>query len=512
MATYYVERDDTTVDGNTFCDGRKCTSSDTIIIRGGARGNLLLKNFNGNGLYIPIMNEDSASRVVITQSGSPGWAALSLENCSYIDLRGNNSSSWRYGIKVNTTGTDSAIWAYQEGDHVKLSYLESVGDGIGVRDSSLSESSIFDTYEIHHNYIHDTIYSGMYLGMNTPPSNHNPYISNFSVHDNLLEDMGAYGITLKGIHHTSGVCSIYNNTVKRTGLVYADPSNGSFWQGIGVQYYYGTTYADIYNNWIEYTKGPGLKIGDQKHQVHDNIICGCGTANAVKWGNGITTFQSASDVHIYDNIIIQPKRYGIWANGTTISARMSRNLIGDAGVGEWGEEQSGDLTESTGADANIYHADVATFGFKKWSDDGNYSNDDFTFGVADTTPPIVTSFTTDTPLSYVNVPITLNYIVKDETSLDYVELHITTDKSGVPDEDNWVLIGSYNISGTSVSGGFTDYVQVPGTFWYGMYVVDSAGNVGVESSAIKVVVVEGAPISCRFSIKKKILMFVQNFM
>ncbi|MCK4627507.1 MAG: hypothetical protein KAT56_00815, partial [Sedimentisphaerales bacterium] len=53
---------------------------------------------------------------------------------------------------------------------------------------------------------------------------------------------------------------------------------------------------------------------------------------------------------------------------------------GDAGLGEWNEMESGDVTESTGGDANIYHADVADFGFNVWSDDGDYSNDDFSLG------------------------------------------------------------------------------------------------------------------------------------
>ena len=50
---------------------------------------------------------------------------------------------------------------------------------------------------------------------------------------------------------------------------------------------------------------------------------------------------------------------------------------GDAGQGERYVESGGSLAEGTGADANIYHADVANFGFNIWSDDGDYSNDNF---------------------------------------------------------------------------------------------------------------------------------------
>ena len=79
---------------------------------------------------------------------------------------------------------------------------------------------------------------------------------------------------------------------------------------------------------------------------------------------------------IYDNIIIQAKRYGIYGCWETHDNTHKRNLIGDCGIGEAGGIG---LIEGTGADANIYHANVADFGFKAWSDDGDYSNDDFSY-------------------------------------------------------------------------------------------------------------------------------------
>ena len=390
-ADYTVSTGTSTVDGDTFCGGSPCTSADTIIIDGGARGNLLFKDFDGNGKYITITNEDTNpdAKVIIT-TGSVGetYAGLELRDCKYVDLRGNNDADLAYGIKVITDGTpvmSSTVRVRQESDHIKVGYLEveggrSAGTGIMVLDNTLLTSWIFDTFEIHHNYIHDTGYAGMYLGQNNPWSEDNPYIANFSVHDNLLEDLGAYGITLKGVRADSGVCSIYNNTVKRTGL-FPDGKEGSAMHGIGVQYFAGSTYANIYNNWIEKTVGPGLKIGDQKHKVYNNLILGCGTGNEEGWGHGIVTYQGIYNTHIYDNIIIQPKRYGIYARSNTQGVTLSRNRIADAGIGEWYEKESGDVTESAGDDANIYHDDVATLNFKTWSDDGNYSNDDFSISI-----------------------------------------------------------------------------------------------------------------------------------
>ena len=398
-ADYLVSTSTKTVDGDTFCGGSACTSSDTIIIEGGARGNLRFQDFNGSGSYITITNEntDPDSKVEITNDGTVGFGVLSLTDCKYVDLRGDNDGDLVYGIHVVNDDTPAArsgaIRVYGESDHIKLSYLEVdctdnstvSGIGIQVQDGNLTDAWTFNNFEIHHNYIHDTICSAMYLGHNDPWSEDNPYVSNFSVHDNLMEDLGAYGITLKGVHADSGVCSIYNNTIRgssggqSTGLVYTGSDSSK--QGIGFSRFAGVTYANIYNNWIEKTVGPGIKMGDQKHNVYNNIIVGCGTGNDTDYGHGIVTNWSTNDGHIYDNIIIQPKRYGIYALGTTQGVTLSKNLIGDAGIGEWHEKKSGDVTESAGDDANIYHADVAKLNFKTWSDDDNYSNDDFSISI-----------------------------------------------------------------------------------------------------------------------------------
>jgi len=391
-ADYTVSTRTSTVDGDTFCGGSPCTSADRIIINGGARGNLLFKDFDGRGKYITITNENTNldAKVVIT-TGSVGqtWAGLELRDCKYVDLRGDNDADLTYGIKVINDGTPamvSAVRVRQESDHIKISYIEIDGtsaDGTGIMflDNTLSSAWIFDTFEIHHNYIYDVGYAGMYLGQNNPWSEDNPYIANFSVHDNLLEDLGAYGITTKGVHQDSGVCSIYNNTIRgssgrqSTGLI--TPNSDEFKFGIGFSRFAGRVHANIYNNWIEKTVGAGILVGDQKHNVYGNTIVGCGTGNDVTFGHGIVTQFSTYDTNIYDNIIIQPKRYGIYARDGVVSVTLSKNLIGDAGLGEWYEMQTGDVTENTGDDANIYHADVANFNFKTWSDDGSYSNDDF---------------------------------------------------------------------------------------------------------------------------------------
>ena len=323
-ASYEVSTTTSTVDGDTFCGGGQCTSSDTIIIEGGARGDLLFRDFNGLGSYITITNENTNpdSKVVITSDGSVGFGILNLYNCKYVNLRGNNDSDLTYGIKVINDGvpyTVGNVWVYGKSEHIKLSYIEcafygnTTGGGIGiqVQDTKLTTAWTLSTFEIHHNFIHGARYSGMYLGHNWPHVNNDPYVGTFSIHDNIIEDSQYYGITYKGVNGPDNY--IYNNTIKRTGL-YA----GAFTkQGIGTWGY--TTdyyYAEIYGNWIE-AEGCGIKLGSDGHLVYDNKILGCGAGgNAEKspWKHGIVTnaFYGSGDNKVYNNIIIQAKGYGIY--------------------------------------------------------------------------------------------------------------------------------------------------------------------------------------------------------
>ncbi|MBW2662558.1 MAG: right-handed parallel beta-helix repeat-containing protein [Deltaproteobacteria bacterium] len=395
-ADYTVSTGTSTVDGDTFCGGSACTSSDKIIISGGARGNLLFKDFDGSGRYITITNKDTnpnAKVIITTGSMDATYAGLELRDCKYVNLEGNNDADLTYGIKVICDGTPamaSAVWVRGKSDHIKISYIEMAfdgnkktsGNGVFIQDSTLSSKMIYDTFEIHHNYIHGCRYAGMYLGHNNPDIRDNPYVANISVHDNILEDIGAYGMTLKGVHATSGVCSIYNNVIKRTGLVYT-ATVGEKRNGIKTHYYYGSTYANIYGNWIEATKGAGLVIGNGDHQVYNNILVNCGTENNTAYGHGIRLDENNTS-NIYDNIIIQPARYGVYHAWGTGNINVDRNLIGNPGVGY--VESDSVLVEGSGANANIKHTDVADFNFPVWSDDGDYNNDIFTIPQAPLKP------------------------------------------------------------------------------------------------------------------------------
>jgi len=415
-ADYNVSTSTSTVDGDTFCGGSACTSSDTIIIEGSARGDLLFRDFDGSGSYITIQNE-TANRVIITSNGGPGAGILTFEDCKYIDVRGDNNSSFTwtsgckeaecYGIKVVNDGSPSTpvgnVWVRGESDNIKLSYIETDHDGatgqasVGLKvggDTGLTSAWTYDTFEIHHNYFHDTRYHAMYLGHDRPHytgtgqncADGCPYVANFSIHDNIMENLGASGFIYKGVKDGS-YDYIYNNIIQNTGIIPAEISNA----GISVSYFYGTAYAEIYYNWVEKTYGPGMNIREANHLIHDNTVVGCGTSEDTRWAQGIYVqkWDSIPDrpsrtIQIYQNTIVEAERYGISDNsGNNPSAFHYRNIIAESGLGEV-EEDGSNLTEGTGANANIYEADADDVGFKIWIDDGDYSNDDFSLNYKNT--------------------------------------------------------------------------------------------------------------------------------
>jgi YD repeat-containing protein len=102
---------------------------------------------------------------------------------------------------------------------------------------------------------------------------------------------------------------------------------------------------------------------------------------------------------------------------------------------------------------------------------------------SDSKDPIVGSFTVDTTSVKLGEKFTFNYSLSDSggSNLQKAELWRSTDG------DHFSPVsGKVNShSGTSATGVFTDSPASGGTYWYGMHVVDNAGNVGFETSAQK---------------------------
>lgn len=122
--------------------------------------------------------------------------------------------------------------------------------------------------------------------------------------------------------------------------------------------------------------------------------------------------------------------------------------------------------------------------------------------VTDTVKPSVTSFTVS-PLSIVTgSSITASYTVSDAGSgLSRVELWRAPDAGNAP--GTWAQITFRTLSGNGPSSGtFNDLPPQTGTFWYGLHVLDQAGNLALEPNPpgpIRVVV-SAQPQQCTYAI------------
>jgi len=433
-ATYYVERDTPTVDGTTFCNG-PCKGGDTLILRAGERGNLILQNFNGQGTYITITNEvvtPSKPVTIINSEGNYWWTVLMLLNCKYVDFRGDadpnliktdrskgiivqNSGGWG----GDTPARSGNIQLGGDSHHLKFSYVDtnclnntafairsdgkSDGRGIGIHMADNNYGGIvWDYFEIHHNWIHDIIGQGCYLGVNDPyckqPGEYpgcttgRPHIRNLAFHHNIIEDTGAEGCDIKG--SDSGTIEVYDNQMRRTGKTYVNPDKNlqtDMTAGYKIAWTTGCT-MNVHDNYVESTGGPGIYIIGAYTQndlakipaniptvnVHNNVVVNSGTrSDNLVHSSGIISRYRSYDCDVYDNIVIQSNHYGLLVGQSEDVMDARRNIIADCAQGEVYVAPGTVYTEGTGADANIYYPDAASVGFAKWSDDGDYSNDDF---------------------------------------------------------------------------------------------------------------------------------------
>src|SRR3989339_592100 len=112
--------------------------------------------------------------------------------------------------------------------------------------------------------------------------------------------------------------------------------------------------------------------------------------------------------------------------------------------------------------------------------------------LTDTTAPRVTACTITPTTLTVGASITANYTVTDNTALARAELWRAPSGTNCTDTVKtgcvWTQVTSANITGTSRTGTFTSAPTAAGTFYYGLHAVDSAGNVGYESAAVRVIV------------------------
>lgn len=99
----------------------------------------------------------------------------------------------------------------------------------------------------------------------------------------------------------------------------------------------------------------------------------------------------------------------------------------------------------------------------------------------DPTPPTISSFSPSSSSIQPGGTLTFSYNISDSggSGLNRAELFRAPDSGGSP--GTWSVVSTKSHSGNGpVSGSFTDSISSPGTYWYGLHVLDNAGNVRFE--------------------------------
>ena len=338
-----------------------------------------------------------------------------------------------YGIKIiksDSTGVASVLFQGDNtgSDYVTVGYIEisqtnqtsdpwDDGFKIGVAaDGVVTHTGI----ELHHNWIHDVQYTCIYGGSNEAGSTA-PYVADILLHHNLCEDAGSYGMNVKGVLAGSTGNAIYNNTIRNTGANCLDPTANCYedsvsdfprwWRfraGIAIVTEWNTgSGVNVYENKIYDAQGMGISVREGPSNIYNNIITGAGSActyeNTISLGvhfveecSGINiledTSPSGAGLQIYDNKIVESYQWGIYGRASeTPLVSINRNIITENVKGTPGYSiaatsltvgantaDCGDAWGTLTDCPNVYDADTDSICFTTWSDDSDYSNDDFT--------------------------------------------------------------------------------------------------------------------------------------
>jgi len=138
-----------------------------------------------------------------------------------------------------------------------------------------------------------------------------------------------------------------------------------------------------------------------------------------------------------------------------------------------GKDEAGRKTNGAGIDFSKPLADELGFTGKDnveveflWVSDGD-------------NPPVVNYFNVTPESVTLGDSFTIDYTVSDDIGLKQTELWRANDSGGSPVD--WAEIKRTPLSGqTSYTGSFTDAPSSTGTYWYGMHVVDTAGQWSCE--------------------------------
>lgn len=274
---------------------------DVVCIEGGTRStDIVLRDFHGTE-QDPITFINVDGQVVID---SPNQTAISIGRSSYFRFTGTGDSSYTYGFKLSTTNNNSRVF------HVMLNSTNYELDHINLEEDQVSYSGF-------------ALQTAATCDLSANRGNFTQYDT--IVRDNKINNTRGEGIYLGSSHYYSGEWKDCDG----------DSSNGNETQ-VWVHAIEGVR---VYNNIISNTGRDGIQIGSatQDVEVYNNSVTTYGIENAAphlnglqinpgttgRWFNnyidiGTSAYgqagienQGRGDMMVFNNVIIEPNRFGI---------------------------------------------------------------------------------------------------------------------------------------------------------------------------------------------------------
>lgn len=299
---------------------------DTLILEKGVKEYMIFRNLSGDeNLVITIIN--GQGQVIID---TEHYFGISVRNCRYIRLTGFGDEAHEYGISIQRVLNGGGLGIGSGSSDVEVDHIavmHCAGVGINAKtDPDCSFTTTRDKFtqfntHIHHNYISDVDFEGMYIGStkyfgqmincNCSDTLLLPSLLNgVKIHDNIIHNTGWDGIQVSS---ASTNCEIFRNIVTRD-------SNGEVFAQMSGILLGGGSDCDCFNNFIADGKGTGIEShGLGGYRIFNNIIKNAGISylpgdqSARKYGIYISdiTLHPDSSIHILHNTIINPKSDGI---------------------------------------------------------------------------------------------------------------------------------------------------------------------------------------------------------
>lgn len=378
---------------------------DTILLEGGQRDFLLIRNLSGTH-ESPIYIVNYKGSVIINTNH---YFGISIQNCHNFHLTGSGDPLEFYGIRIEGVANGGGLGAGGMSTDYELDHLliqNCLAGGINAKtDPDCSLHSTRDAFTqfntlIHDNYIADVGDEGMYIGSTkyfgqTIQCNGKDtlllpsLLKGVRIYNNIVKRSGMDGIQVSS---ASEDCQVFDN------LVLNDSWKEIFGQMSGITIGGGSK-CDCYNNFIKEGNGNGIEIhGLGGFRVFNNIIVEAGRnfqpADTSKMRFGIyvtdvSTLPGAS-YSILFNTIVKPKSDGIrFKSVISLNNKIISNAILDPGNYDYYENGP---TSFNGMDSYVMLPDPGTdvllednF-FSRHVEEAGFSND--LFALSPTSPLI----------------------------------------------------------------------------------------------------------------------------